>query len=97
MPVFHICQKIPDTPSHTGEFLGLPALSEYLLKDDSLREYRDKMLGALRVRSLYARVDRKQAAFIKRVLAGTGLNREVIMEIKDGGERRQGKRNVEKG
>lgn len=40
------------------------------------------MLGALRVRSLYARVDRKQAAFIKRVLAGTGLNREVIMEIK---------------
>ena len=54
------------------------------------------MLGALRVRSLYARVDRKQAAFIKRVLAGTGL-REVIMEIKDGGERRQGKRNVEKG
>ena len=69
----------PYTIYHVRRYLILLLLQEnswdrlpyliYLLKDASLEEYRDKLLGALRFRSLYARVDRKQAAFIKQVLA----------------------------
>ena len=80
--------KSPDSVCHIRRYLILLLIQEnswdrlpyliFLLKDESLKEYRDKLLGALQIRSPYARVDRKQAAFIKRVLAGTGLNREVI-------------------
>ena len=60
----------------------------FLLKDESLKEYRDKLLGALQIRSLYARVDRKQAAFIKQVLAEEAeavpeeLARAIVFDLK---------------
>ena len=46
------------------------------------------MLGALQIRSLYARMDRKQAAFIKQVLAEEAetvpeeLARAIVFDLK---------------
>ena len=48
----------------------------------------DKLLGALQIRSPYARVDRKQAAFIKQVLAKEAeavpeeLARAIVFDLK---------------
>lgn len=90
--------KCPHSLYHVRRYLILLLIQEnswdrlpyliYLLKDDSLGEYRDKLLGALSVRSLYARVDRRQAAFIKQVLeeeAGSvpeELARAILFDLK---------------
>lgn len=88
----------PDCLCHIRRYLILLLIQEnswdrlpyliYLLKDESLKEYRDKMSGALRNRNLYARVDRKQAAFIRRVLEDEAdavpeeLARAIVFDLK---------------
>lgn len=90
--------KSPDSVCHIRKYLILLLIQEnswdrlpyliFLLKDESLKEYRDKLLGALQIRSLYARVDRKQAAFIKQVLAEEAeavpeeLARAIVFDLK---------------
>ena len=90
--------KSPDSVCHIRRYLILLLIQEnswdrlpyliFLLKDESLKEYRDKLLGALQIRSLYARVDRKQAAFIKQVLAEEAeavpeeLARAIVFDLK---------------
>lgn len=90
--------KSQDSVCHIRRYLILLLIQEnswdrlpyliFLLKDESLKEYRDKLLGALQIRSLYARVDRKQAAFIKQVLAEEAeavpeeLARAIVFDLK---------------
>ena len=90
--------KSPDSVCHIRKYLILLLIQEnswdrlpyliFLLKDESLKEYRDKLLGALQIRSPYARVDRKQAAFIKQVLAEEAeavpeeLARAIVFDLK---------------
>ena len=90
--------KSQDSVCHIRRYLILLLIQEnswdrlpyliFLLKDESLKEYRDKLLGALQIRSPYARVDRKQAAFIKQVLAKEAeavpeeLARAIVFDLK---------------
>ena len=90
--------KSQDSVCHIRRYLILLLIQEnswdrlpyliFLLKDESLKEYRDKLLGALQIRSLYARVDRKQAAFINQVLAEEAeavpeeLARAIVFDLK---------------
>ena len=90
--------KCPYSIYHVRRYLILLLIQEnswdrlpyliFLLKDESLKEYRDKLLGALQIRSPYARVDRKQAAFIKQVLAKEAeavpeeLARAIVFDLK---------------